>query len=176
MTKCGIQIGEDGETLDSYVGYGLIYMSSDSIFAPPAKKRDSTSYPGEAGEHVDRRTVADAFDFKMEFALDVSTSRTPRRINAVIEKFNAAILEPIEQGSDVKMAQPVTIHDYYKWRKITGIPQPISTPKEYYNVRGEQFAVVELELRVENPNLCDFHYVTSSGIGEMAVGVDFKIS
>lgn len=174
MTKCGIQIG-DGAIMDSYAGYGLIYKSSDSIFGAPAKKRDSTSYAEEAGEHVDRRTVADAFDFKMEFLLDVSTSRMPRRINALIENFNAAMFTA-SADSDVMMAQPVTIYDYYKWRKITGIPQPISTPTDYHNVRGNQCAIVELELRVDNPKLCDFHHVTTSGIGEMAVGVDFQIN
>lgn len=71
MIYAGIEIG-DGEIKDSYEGYGLIYLESDSIMAAPVKDYDTTAYSEDAGEHIDPRTVMDAFDFKIKFLAQVT--------------------------------------------------------------------------------------------------------
>lgn len=344
MMKAGIQIGE-GTVKDSLGGYGLIYLESDQIFDAPTKDYDKTSYIEEAGEHIDRRTVADAFDFKIKFLVrtyggarvypnenllrgtqnfEVSggktwdnsggvstdtyngcrvsyrgrswsgiyqsfnnmevgetltfsawakcgynsgeiritipygdkTTTTPvykditdelrdgkwhrvsatftvdslsqsvccrveaqnnnnplwvcgyklergaeatayvphaeeanydyyrshnykllrKRVNTLIRQLNESMFVATGEG-DIMRAREVTIYDYYKSRKITGVPKGrISEAAEYHNVGGEEVAVIELELRVEDPKRCDFDYgEPAAGIGVMEIGKDFII-
>lgn len=67
MIRVDLQI-EGEERLDSLDGFGLTYLSSDHRLSAPQKKMDATSYAEEAGEHLDARSVDDAFEFKAKFA------------------------------------------------------------------------------------------------------------
>lgn len=67
ITRVDLQI-EGEERLDSIDGFGLTYLSSDHRLSAPQKKMDATSYAEEAGEHLDARSVDDAFEFKVRFA------------------------------------------------------------------------------------------------------------
>ena len=94
MIRVSIQI-EDGVAYDSYSKYGFIYKKSDRRFAPPEKKCDTSSYAEEAGEHIDNRTVYDAFDYSVEFIIECP-NKNLGHANRKIAAFTAAIRESHE--------------------------------------------------------------------------------
>ena len=159
MIRVSIQI-EDGVPYDSYSKYGFIYKKSDRRFAPPEKKCDTSSYAEEAGEHIDNRTVYDAFDYSVEFIIECPNKNLVNA-NSKIAAFNEAIRES-KESSDVKTLKEITLYDYYKRCKIVGYPNLISTVDEssYYR-RADGSAmdcvVVNLTIRVCDPNKCDFN-------------------
>ena len=159
MIRVSIQI-EDGVAYDSYSKYGFIYKKSDRRFAPPEKKCDTSSYAEEAGEHIDNRTVYDAFDYSVEFIIECPNKNLVNA-NSKIAAFNEAIRKSKEK-SDVKTIKEITLYDYYKRCKIVGYPNLISTVDEssYYR-RADGSAmdcvVVNLTIRVCDPNKCDFN-------------------
>lgn len=159
MIRTAIQI-EDGVAYDSYSKYGFIYKKSDRRFAPPEKKCDTSSYAEEAGEHIDNRTVYDAFDYSVEFIIECP-NKNLMNANSKIAAFNEAIRESKEK-SDVKTIKEITLYDYYKRCKIVGYPNLISTVDENsYFRRADGSAmdcvVVNLTIRVCDPNKCDFN-------------------
>lgn len=150
---------EDGEINGFYTKWGFIYMSGDSRFAPPEKKRDTTSYVEEAGEHTDPRTVDDVFDYSAKFLIE-SPNKDLVNANAKIKAWNDAVRERI-YGIDVKRCKKVTFYDDYKRCKIVGIPEMIeeATEKDYYRRQDGSVmdcVVVELKIHVSNPLECDF--------------------
>lgn len=159
MIRTAIQI-EDGVPYDSYSKYGFIYKKSDRRFAPPEKKCDTSSYAEEAGEHIDNRTVYDAFDYSVEFIIECPNKNLVNA-NSKIAAFNEAIRKSKEK-SDVKTIKEITLYDYYKRCKIVGYPNLISTvdEKNYFR-RADGSAmdcvVVNLTIRVCDPNKCDFN-------------------
>ena len=159
MIRTAIQI-EDGVSYDSYSKYGFIYKKSDRRFAPPEKKCDTSSYAEEAGEHIDNRTVYDAFDYSVEFIIECPNKNLVNA-NSKIAAFNEAIRKSKEK-SDVKTIKEITLYDYYKRCKIVGYPNLISTvdEKSYFR-RADDSAmdcvVVNLTIRVCDPNKCDFN-------------------
>ena len=159
MIRVSIQV-EDGVAYDSYSKYGFIYKKSDRRFAPPEKKCDTSSYAEEAGEHIDNRTVYDAFDYSVEFIIECPNKNLVNA-NSKIAAFNAAIRES-KESSDVKALKEIILYDYYKRCKIVGYPNLISTvdEKSYFR-RADGSAmdcvVVNLTIRVCDPNKCDFN-------------------
>lgn len=160
MIRCDIEI-EGSTKQDSYKSWGLICMDADERTEAPIKKRESTSYAEEAGEHTDRRTVQDAFDYKVTFAVE-AINGSLSNVNAKIDKFNKALYTD-RYGSDIRDYKQLTIYHYLNKVKIVGIPEPIAQPKEVFHCDyegGFDYAMVELNMRVENPKLCDFNLVT----------------
>lgn len=156
IRNIGIKIG-DGEVLDTYDGYGLIYLKSDNRTEAPVKKRDTTSYAEEAGEHIDPRTVQDAFDHTITFLIECP-NKALVNANTVIGKFNS-LLYAERSDSDIRVYKQVTVFDSYKRVKIVGLPEPIAEPKELYRRQDGSImdcAVVEFKLRCNNPGACDF--------------------
>ena len=158
MINSRIQI-EDGAIEDFYTKWGFIYMSGDHRFAAPEKKRDTTSYIEEAGEHTDPRTVDDAFDYTAKFLIE-APNKNLVNANSKIKAWNDAIRERTA-GSDIKRCKTVTFYDDYKRCKIVGIPEIIAEVDEsdyYRRQNGDVMdcVVVELKIHVSNPNLCDF--------------------
>ena len=160
MMRADIQI-ENGPRQDSREAFGFIYLSSDNRFAAPTRAYETTSYAEEAGEHIDPRTVEEAFDFKIAFATEVLTGEIEGgvHVNTRVAAINNAMFSR-DADSDILTARQVTIYDLTKHRKITGIPKPIAEPRDediFYS-HNQEFAVVELNLRVTNPKLCDFDF------------------
>ena len=156
MIRARIQIA-DGEIYDTATKWGLIYTDSDKRIAPPEKKRDTTSYPEKAGENADKRTVLDAFDYKVSFAI-TAPNKDLRNANVKIKAFNDAVREKIA-GSDVMKCKTVTFYDDYKRVKIVGIPEVLDEAKSFYRISGGgvlDCVEVELTIHVDNPKLCDF--------------------
>lgn len=157
MITARIQI-DSGAIEDTYTKWGLIYLNGDKRFAAPEKKRDTTSYVEEAGEHADLRAVDDVFDYKVTFLIDTQNTDLASA-NAKVAAFNAAIRETM-QGSEVKRCKTVTLYDDYKRCKIVGVAEVISEASEYYR-RQDGSAMdcvqVELTIHVSDPTLCDFN-------------------
>lgn len=81
MIRTEIQIGE-GDKKDTFDEYGFVYLSSDNRISPPTRDFEKTSYPEENGEHIDRRTVYEPFDFKVKFCAKTNgVKRTPPNDN-----------------------------------------------------------------------------------------------
>lgn len=156
MINVRLQIG-DGEILDTFEAHKLIYMDSDHHTEAPIKKRDTTSYAEEAGEHTDPRTVQDAFDYKVRFVIDTQDTDLASA-NAIVAAFNSKLYtQPAD--SDIRTYKEVTFYNDYKRVKIVGLPEPIAEPKEMYRTKGgHDCAIVELTLRVTDPTKCDFNY------------------
>lgn len=157
MITARIQIGA-GDIQDTYEGWGMIYMSSDNRTEAPIKKRETTSYAEDAGEHVDPRTVQDAFDYNVKFIIE-APNRNLVNANAKIAAFNKALYSQ-DAGSDIRVYKEVTFYDDYKRVKIVGLPHPIAEPKELYrrqNGQAMDCAQVELTIRVSDPTKCDFN-------------------
>ena len=158
MIDSRIQI-ENGAIEDFYTKWGFIYMSGDRRFAPPEKKRDSSSYIEEAGAHEDPRTVDDEFDYTARFLIE-APNKNLINANSKIRAWNEAVRERTT-GSDIKRCKTVTFYDDYKRCRIVGIPEIIeeADEKDYYrreNGEALDCVVVPLTIHVRNPNLCYF--------------------
>lgn len=156
MITSRVQI-EDGQIEDFYKKWGFIYLTSSRIFAAPEKQRKTVSYPEEAGEHTDPRTVKDAFDYEVELLLE-----TPNQglvcANSKIQAWNNAVREATENG-DIERCKTITFYDDRKRCKIVGIPEILSTvdKKDFYRDDYTDCVVVKLKIRVSNPKLCEFN-------------------
>ena len=155
MIKSRIQIEGDDNIYDTEYKFGLIQIKSDNILSAPIKSFDKTSYPEEEGEHINPRTVDNAFDYKVNFF--VSARGGVESANWKINEFNSAICT-IEDG--VKKFNQLTFYNDYKGVKIVGIPEPIMQATEFWrDKRGVQHDVVcvELVIHVGKPSLCNFN-------------------
>ncbi len=157
MIKARIKIG-DGAILDTVTAWGLIPIDADERTAPPKKKHDVTTYAEEAGEHLDPRTVDDAFDYKAKFLIE-APNQNLTNVNAKIATFNAALSETIPD-TDIKKFKEVELYYDLNRVKIVGIPDPIAVPTEVYHSPSAgtmDFAICELTIRVANPKKCNFN-------------------
>lgn len=157
MIKVRIKIGEEGEILDTYKAWGLIYESSTHILGAAVKSLEATSYPEEEGEHILRKSPASAFDYSVKFLIEGKGELA--NANARIKAFNDAIA-PLNEDGQYHFEQ-VEFYNDYKKVKIVGIPSPIATATSFWRDKyGELSDAVEVELkiRVEKPSLCDFNY------------------
>lgn len=164
MIRVRLQI-EDGNILDTYDAYGLIYLSSDHRFAAPTKGFATSTYAEQAGENIDPRTVDDAFDYAARFLVE-APNRNLVNANAKIKTFNEYMYTQTV-NTDIKTFRTFTFYNDYKRVKIVGIPQPIAEVDKddffrdkYGNVHDA--VVVELKLRVTNPALCNFSIDTDT--------------
>lgn len=158
MINSRIQI-EDGAIEDFYSKWGFIYLSSDNRFAPPEKKRDSSSYIEQAGTNEDSRTVDDEFDYSAKFLIE-APNKNLVNANSKIRAWNDAVRQRTA-GSDIKRCKTVTFYNDFKRVKIVGIPEIIAEVDEndyYRRQNGDVMdcVVVPLTIHVSNPNLCDF--------------------
>lgn len=154
MIRVDIQIG-NGKVEDSYDKWGFIYLSSDNRFEAPLKAFDKISYPEDAGEIVDARTVPDAFDYVVKFLVE-TPNNDYNNANEKIAEFNRALWS-YGLYQDMRQYQQITIYNPYKRVKIVGIPEPIAEIKDFYRNRTD-CAVFELKIRVNDPTLCNFNY------------------
>ena len=156
MIKVRIQIG-NGAIEDTYSKWGLIYLDADERTEAPIKAREVTSYAEEAGEHVDPRSVPDAFDYTAKFLIEAPNQNLVNA-NAKIAAFNKALYTQ-ESGSDIRTYKEVTFYNDFNRGKIVGIPEPISEPTSLYRRQNGSVldcAQVELKIRVTDPTKCDF--------------------
>lgn len=154
MIRVRIMIG-GGEAVDTFDKYSLIYMSADNRTEAPIKKRDTTSYAEEAGEHIDKRTIQDAFDYKVIFVID-GQDKDKKRVNEIISKFNKELYTE-DVSSGIRTYKEVTFYNDFKPCKIVGIPIPIAECKEFLKTSyGTEYAQVEFTIRVTDPNKCNF--------------------
>lgn len=154
MINVRIKIG-DGAIEDTFAAHKLIYIDADNRTEAPIKKRDSTSYAGQAGEHTDPRTLQDAFDYKVIFIID-GQNKDLANVNAIIAAFNKKLYTQTAD-SDIRVYKEVTLYNDFKRVKIVGLPDPIAEPKEMKRSRnGYDFAEVEFVIRVSDPTKCDF--------------------
>ncbi|MCM1068197.1 MAG: hypothetical protein NC418_11550 [Muribaculaceae bacterium] len=155
MIHSRIQIA-DGDIDDTFERWGLIYLKADNRTEAPVKAREVTSYVEEAGEHSDRRSVPDAFDYSVHFLI-LAPNRNRENANAVIDRFNRALYTI---RGDVRTYREITFYNDYKRVKIVGVPEPIAQPTDFFR-RNDGSAMdcveVELKIRVENPLKCDFN-------------------
>lgn len=162
MIRVSIKIGE-GEIWDAFDKWGFKYLSSDNPVGAPLKSFDKTSYVEEAGEHIDTRTVMDAFDYKVTFAID-TTNSSAENANAKIAAFNQALYsttaeEDDDEGSDICKFNTVEFYNYYKRVKIVGTPMPVTEISSFSrsgNGGAPDIAVFDFKIRISNPKLCDF--------------------
>lgn len=155
MKKVRIKIG-DGAVEDVSTAHKLIYLDADDRTEAPIKKRDVSTYVEQAGENTDPRTVQDAFDYKIQFAID-AWDRNLDNVNAIVAAFNARLYTQ-SSGSDVRVYKEVTLYNDAKRVKIVGLPQPIAEPKKLgRTINGYDFAQVEFVIRVDDPSKCDFN-------------------
>lgn len=156
MITSRIQI-ENGPIWDFYKKFGFIYMEADKRTEAPIKKRDSVSYAEEDGEHMDPRTVMDAFDFKAKFLIECP-NRDFVNANSKIAAFNKSLYTR-EAKSDIRKYKEIIFFDDYHRTMIVGIPEPISVPTEFYRRQDGSVmdcVVVELNIHVCNPQRCKF--------------------
>lgn len=155
MIQSRLQIA-DGDILNLYDGYKLIHMETDTRFEAPIKKRDTTSYAEEAGEHTDPRTVQDAFDYKVTFIVE-APNKNLTNANAVIDEFNRKLYT---QDGEIRTYKEITFYNDFKRIKIVGLPEPIHEAKSLYRRQNGEVmdcAQVEWTIRVSDPTKCDFN-------------------
>lgn len=155
MIQSRLQIA-DGDILNLYDGYKLIHMETDTRFEAPIKKRDTTSYAEEAGEHTDPRTVQDAFDYKVTFIVE-APNKNLTNANAVIDEFNRKLYT---QDGEIRTYKEITFYNDFKRIKIVGLPEPIQEAKSLYRRQNGEVmdcAQVKWTIRVSDPTKCDFN-------------------
>lgn len=158
MIRASIQI-ENGDVIDTYDGYKLIYLSSDNRTEAPIKKRDTTSYAEQAGANTDPRAVQDEFDYKVIFIID-GQDNDRDRVSAIVKDFNSKLYTQTE-GSDIRTYKEVSLYNYYKHVKIVGLPSPIAEPKDFKRSKNNyEYAQVEFTIHVSDPTKCDFNLKT----------------
>lgn len=154
MINVRIKIG-DGAIEDTFAAHKLIYLNADHRTEAPIKKRDVTTYAEQAGDNTDRRTVQDAFDYKVQFIID-GQDKDLKRVNSIIAAFNKKLYTQVT-GSDIRTYKEVTFYNDFKPCKIVGIPEPIAECKEFKKSKnGYEFAQVELVIHVSDPTKCNF--------------------
>lgn len=142
---------------DSYDQWGFIYIESDKRTAAPEKKRETSTYAEQEGENTDPRTVDDVFDYKVKFLIECPNYNMDNA-NKKIVAFNKAIRE-VDSDTGIKTCRRITLWNYYKRVKITGIPEVIAEPTEFYRDRnGNSLDCVlfELTIHVDKPSECEF--------------------
>lgn len=155
MIQSRLQI-DDGEVQNIYDAHKLIHMETDTRFEAPIKKRDTTSYAEEAGEHTDPRTVQDAFDYKVTFIVE-APNKDLTNANAVIDEFNRKLYT---QDGEIRTYKEITFYNDFKRIKIVGLPEPIQEAKSLYRRQNGEVmdcAQVEWTIRVSDPTKCDFN-------------------
>ncbi|MCM1216507.1 MAG: hypothetical protein NC209_03845 [Alistipes sp.] len=157
MIRVRLQIGDD-EILDTFEGWGFIYMDADERTEAPIKTRETTSYAEEAGEHIDPRTVQDAFDYKVKFLIECP-NKNLQNANAKIAAFNKALYTS-SHNNDIRTYKDVTFYNDFNRVKIVGLPEPIAQPTDFYRKQDGSVldcAQVEFKIRVSDPTKCDFN-------------------
>lgn len=158
MIRVQLQIG-DGAIYDTCDKYGLVYISSDTVFSAPVKEVETTSYPEEDGEHIDTSVVFEAFDYKAQFFINASTGVD--NANQKIFDFNKKLFYIDNLGR--RKAHKVIFYNDYKKVKIAGYPEPIKDATEFWrDTKGivHDIVCVEWKIRVTNPSECDFNLLT----------------
>ena len=162
MMTCRLQI-ENGLIEDSLERWGFIMVDSDRRTAAPEKKRATSSYIGEPGEHEDEVTVEDAFDYKVKFVIDTPNTDT-ESANAKIRAFNEAIRE---LDGFTKKTKKITLYNDWMRVKVTGTPEVIDEPSEFYRRQDNSrmdCVEIELKIRVTQPQLCCWDLEVEQGI------------
>ena len=157
MIRVRLQIGA-GDILDTFEGWGFIYMDADERTEAPIKTRETSSYAEEAGEHTDPRTVQDAFDYTVKFLIECP-NRNLENANAKIAAFNEA-LYTTSYDSDIRTYKEVAFYNDYNRVRIVGLPEPIAQPKDFFRKQDGSAldcAQIELKIRVCDPSKCDFN-------------------
>lgn len=157
MIRVRLQIG-NGEILDTFTGWGFIYMDADERTEAPIKTRETTSYAEDAGEHIDPRTVQDAFDYTVKFLIECP-NKNLLNANAKIAAFNKALYTQ-ESGSNIRTYKEITFYNDFNRVKIVGYPEPIAQPQDFYrrqDGRAMDCAQVEFKIRVSDPSKCDYN-------------------
>lgn len=155
MIKVRLQIGDD-YAYDTSDAYGLVYLSSDTIFSPPLRAFESTKYPEQDGENIHPVTVYEPFDYKVKFFVDAELGLN--NANQKIAAFNSLLYT--KNADNIKTFKQVTFYNDYKKVKIVGYPSPIKEATDFWrDSRGKQADVVCVEwvIRVSKPSLCDFN-------------------
>lgn len=153
MIKSRVQIG-DGSIVDTYDQYGLVYVSADTIYGPPLKPFEVTRYAEEEGEHVFMKTVSDSFSYKVQFFLQANSIQG---INRKIRDFNQALYS---ETDGIKTFHRVNFYNDYKGVMISGVPSLIREADDFWiDPAGVQHsvAIVDWEIRVDKPSLCNFN-------------------
>jgi hypothetical protein len=153
MLRAKIKIG-NATAVDTQT-FGLVYLDSDKVTGAPSKGFESTSYPEEEGEHIIPKTVDAAFDYKVKFFIQADSLENA---NDKIVAFNSSLYT---KNGDVKTYKPVEFYNIYKRHKIVGFPSEISEATDFWRDKNNQVndvVVVELNIRVNKPSLCDFSY------------------
>lgn len=154
MIRARLKIGE-GELLDTYDGYGFVYLSSGTRFEAPEKEMEKSTYPEQPGENLLPKTVQDAFDYTVRFL--VETRGSLKNANSTIAAFNKSLYDEAE---GVRTYKRVEFHDDYKKVMVTGIPSTIQEPEEFWRDNSgteHDIAVVEWKIRVDRPQDCNFN-------------------
>lgn len=159
MIRVRLQIG-DGDILDTFEGWGFIYMDADERTEAPIKKREVSSYAEEAGERTDPRTVQDAFDYKVKFLIECP-NRDLENANAKIAAFNKA-LYTTSYDSNIRTYKEIAFYNDYNRVRIIGLPEPIAQPTDFFRKQDGSAldcAQVELKIRVCDPSKCNFNTI-----------------
>lgn len=154
MIKSRIKI-EDGKIYDFESMFGFIQVNSDTIFAPPLKPFEQSSYPEQSGVNILPISVEDSFEYKATFFVDAK--RGINNANWKIAEFNKAI---VSNEDGLKRVKQITFYNDFKKIKIVGYPQPIQKATEFWRDskgRLHDVVCVELVIKVTNPTLCNFN-------------------
>lgn len=157
MIKVSLQIGED-RIFDTADMYGLVYLSSDTIFSAPLRTFETSQYPEQDGENVYPCTVYEPFDYKIKFFVQAELGLS--NANQKISEFNNLLYS--EDAYGIKTFKRVVFYNNYKKVKIVGYPYLIkeATSEDFWRDsrgRASDVVCVEWTIRVDRPQDCDFN-------------------
>lgn len=159
MIKVRLQIG-NGAIVDTIDHYGLVYLSSDTVFSAPLRPFEVSKYPEQDGENTHPVTVYEPFDYKIKFFIQAEPGLN--NANQKIAEFNNLLFSADPSG--LKTFNRVVFYNDYKKIKVTGYPSLIKEATEddfWRDSRGVEADVVCVEwiIRVDKPQECDFNLV-----------------
>lgn len=157
MIRVRLQIA-NGEIYDTIDKHGLVYLYSDTLFSPPLRSFEATTYPEQDGENLHPVTTYEPFDYKVKFFVQAEAGL--KHANKIISDFNNLLFS--EDSSGLKTFNRVTFYNDYKKIKIVGYPTLISAVDEedFWRDSGGRTAdivCVEWTIRVDKPQECDFN-------------------
>ena len=158
MIKVQLKI-ENEAIYDTCEKYGLVYLSADTIFSPPIKDMEKTSYPEVDGENIIPIVLYKPFDYNIEFF--VQASQGINNANNIISNFNKKLTKVDSFGR--RIFKEVTFYNDYKKIKIVGYPSLIQEATEFWRDKSgktHDIVCVKWTIHVVDPNKCDFNLMT----------------
>lgn len=141
----GMIIGSSNTEVNLVDEYGFHLLESPNFTVAPIRDYDIQEYPDSAEAEMDKRTTMKPFDYKLSLGYfgDEITA------NSTIQSFFNSLFSHTP-GSDIMIALPLQVKNYWKRMKMTGYAK--EWDGKTYSIQGEAALVAfDFTIYVNDP-------------------------